>query len=104
MAVCLLPGTEVAFENEVEHERMIGLLPNVRRKTKLARFRQINKDSLHTYHDALEFADGVVVLVTRLTEGQRATVLQLPVASSGAEAAHGIAAERREAARRSTVT
>jgi hypothetical protein len=30
------------------------------------------------HHDALEFPDGQVVLVTRLCVGQRATVLQLP--------------------------
>ena len=34
-----------------------------------------------THHDALEFPDGVVVLVSRLREGQRATVLQLPAAA-----------------------
>ena len=86
MAVCLLPGTEVAFEKEVKHERVIGFLPTVRLKDKLARFRQVNKDRHDTYHDALEFAGGTVILVTRLCEGQRATVLQLPVASVGAEA------------------
>jgi hypothetical protein len=34
-----------------------------------------------THHDALEFLDGQVVLLTRLCEGQRATVLQLPAAA-----------------------
>jgi hypothetical protein len=34
-----------------------------------------------THHDALEFPDGQVVLLTRLCEGQRATVLQLPAAA-----------------------
>ena len=33
-----------------------------------------------THHDALEFPDGHVVLLTRLCVGQRATVLQLPAA------------------------
>jgi hypothetical protein len=33
-----------------------------------------------THHDALEFPDGQVVLLTRLCVGQRATVLQLPAA------------------------
>jgi hypothetical protein len=42
-------------------------------------FRQINKAVLHTHHDALEFPDGKIVLLTLLEEGQRATVLQLPV-------------------------
>ena len=33
------------------------------------------------HHDALEFPDGQLVLVTRLCVGQRATVLQLPAGS-----------------------
>jgi hypothetical protein len=75
---------------------MIGFLPNVRLRDKLARFRQVNKDRQHTYHDAVEFPDGTVVLVTRLCEGQRATVLQLPVASRSTEALHDTAAELRD--------
>jgi hypothetical protein len=31
-----------------------------------------------THHDALEFPDGQIVLLTRLCEDQQATVLQLP--------------------------
>jgi hypothetical protein len=45
---------------------------------KTAIFRQINKDRAAAHHDALEFPDGEVVLLTCLCEGQRATVLQLP--------------------------
>ena len=41
-------------------------------------FRQINKDKIAAHHDALEFPDGQVVLLTVLDEGQQATVLQLP--------------------------
>jgi hypothetical protein len=41
-------------------------------------FRQVNKDNPHTHHDALEFPDGQMVLLTNLLEGQEATVLQLP--------------------------
>src|SRR5262249_53146671 len=44
----------------------------------VAIFRQINKGALHANHDALEFPDGKVVLLTRLYEGQNATVLTLP--------------------------
>jgi len=40
-------------------------------------FRQINKERL-THHDALEFPDGRIVLLTRVCEGQQASVLQLP--------------------------
>jgi hypothetical protein len=41
-------------------------------------FRQINKEKIAAHHDALEFPDGQKVLLTFLSEGQRATVLQLP--------------------------
>jgi hypothetical protein len=80
VAVCLLPGTEIAFEQNVECEPSfgIGILPNKKIGQKLARFRQINMDNAVTHHDALEFPDGQVVLLTRLCERQRATVLQLP--------------------------
>jgi len=82
VAVCLLPGTEVAFEKEVEYDH--GFFPNLKRSRKIgekvARFRQVNKDRPHVHHDALEFPDGQIVLVTRLCEGQRAIVLQLPAA------------------------
>ena len=41
-------------------------------------FRQVNKDNPRTHHDALEFPDGQMVLLTDVFEGQEATVLQLP--------------------------
>jgi hypothetical protein len=41
-------------------------------------FRQVNKNEPMKHHDALEFPDGQIVLLTRLSEGQEATVLQLP--------------------------
>lgn len=90
VAVCLLPGTEVAFEKEVEHERSIGVgfFPSVRLKDTVARFRQVNKEQPNTHHDALEFPDATVVLLTRLCEGQRATVLQLPVVPRTTDEAH----------------
>jgi hypothetical protein len=80
IAVCVLPGTELAFSHEVTIPR-IGFLWREPRKTlghKTAIFRQINKSVPHTHHDALEFSDGTLVLLTRLCEGQEATVLQLP--------------------------
>ena len=87
VAVCLLPGTEIAFDGNVECEPSfgIGILPNKKIGQRLARFRQINPDNAVTHHDALEFPDGQVVLLTRLCEGQRATVLQLPAAARPAE-------------------
>jgi hypothetical protein len=78
-AVCLLPGTELAFSKEVvvpttglfsSGELTIGQT--------VAIFRQINKDQLRAHPDALEFPDGRVVLLTMLCDGQEATVLQLP--------------------------
>jgi hypothetical protein len=74
IAVCLLPGTEVAFERDVECD---GALRHSL-KQKVARFRQINLGHPTMHHDALEFPDGEIVLVTQLREGQHATVLQLP--------------------------
>ena len=41
-------------------------------------FRQVNKNEPCTHHDALEFPDGHIVLLTDLSEGQTASVLQLP--------------------------
>ena len=83
VAVCLLPGTEIAFDENVECEPMfgIGILPNKKIGQRLARFWQINMQNATIHHDALEFPDGQVVLLTRLCEGQRATVLQLPAAA-----------------------
>ena len=87
VAVCLLPGTEVAFENEVELEGGLGFFRSWSRDKaigeKVARFRQIHMNKPYVHHDALEFADGQIVLVTRLVEGQRATVLQLPATPQG---------------------
>jgi|SRR5580704_3101056 hypothetical protein len=81
MAVCLLPGTEVAFERDVEYDNVLSLLPKRRVGQKTARFRKIDEDKLTAHHDALEFADGQILLLTRLCEGQHVTVLQLPAAS-----------------------
>lgn len=79
VAVCLLPGTEIAFERDVvEYDHPLGFFPNRKIRERVARFRQINKEQPNVHHDALEFANGEVVLLTRLCEGQRATVLQLP--------------------------
>jgi hypothetical protein len=78
VAVCLLPGTEVAFENNVQYDRARRLLGKARVDHKVARFRQVDMDNPHVHHDALEFPGGQIVMVTRLVAGQRATVLQLP--------------------------
>jgi hypothetical protein len=78
VAVCLLPGTEVAFEKDVECVSLSKWATRRKLGTKVARFRQINKEEPRVHHDALEFPDGQIVLLTRLCVGQHATVLQLP--------------------------
>jgi len=80
LAVCVMPGTELAFAGEVAC-LPTGLLgwktTTINHQTAI--FRQVNKDKLIAHHDALEFPDGRTVLLTVLCEGQAATVLQLPV-------------------------
>jgi hypothetical protein len=78
VAVCLLPGTEVAFEREVEYELGWSLLRNRKVVEKVARFRQVDQDKPAVHHDALEFPNGQIVLVNSLCEGQHVTVLQMP--------------------------
>jgi hypothetical protein len=79
LAVCVLPGTELAFDGEV---RLIvtGLLPWRNRvvQHQTAIFRQVNKQKEAAHHDSLEFPDGRILLLTLMKEGQQATVLQLP--------------------------
>jgi hypothetical protein len=81
VAVCLLPGTEVAFDDDVRYERPLNLFGNARVNHRVARFRQVNINDPHVHHDALEFPDGRIVKVTRLVADQIATVLQLPAAA-----------------------
>jgi len=78
VAVCLLPGTEVAFERDVESEPTFGFFPVRKLRESVARFRQVDVDQPTAHHDALEFPGGQIVKVSRLCEGQHLTVLQLP--------------------------
>ncbi|MFC5066865.1 hypothetical protein [Flaviflagellibacter deserti] len=82
MAVCLLPGTEIAFDKEIECEGALGFLATRKLGQTLARFRHINEGHPHMHHDALEVPDGRMVLLTLLRHGQYATVLQLPADSA----------------------
>jgi hypothetical protein len=79
MAVCVLPGTELAFAAKVscQPRGLLSWKPIIFHHT-TAIFRQINQDNPRTHHDALEFPDGQIVLLTRLFESQEVTVLQLP--------------------------
>jgi len=79
MAVCVLPGTELAFSSEITVPKagLLGWKAATLGYT-TAIFRQVNKDKPAIHHDALEFSDGQIVLLTELSEGQEATVLPLP--------------------------
>ena len=87
VAVCLRPGTEIAFESEAQVEttplrKLWHLLFGSEQSPtgrKVARFRQVNTEIRATHHDAVEFPGGEVVLLTQLAAGQRASVLQLPI-------------------------
>lgn len=76
-AVCMRPGTELAFDQDVKYDRRwvwTRTLP-----WRVGQFSQIEPEMPDRHHDAIEFPDGSRVLVTQLCEGQRVTVLQLPV-------------------------
>ena len=76
-AVCVLPGTELAFANDIAVVGLDTIGPStITHKTAI--FRQLDKDQPSRHHDVLEFPDGQRVLLTSLVEGQHATVLQLP--------------------------
>jgi hypothetical protein len=76
VAVCLQPGTELAFDHEIE---LPGRFWKVRKLgASVARFRRVNEGCRTMHHDALELPEGQVVLLTALREGQFATVIQLP--------------------------
>jgi hypothetical protein len=87
VAVCVLPGTELSFADEVRRERTWpwskGTITH-----RTAIFRKINKEVPTTHHDALEFPDGQIVLLTFLEVGQQATVLQLPATGEGVKTSH----------------
>jgi hypothetical protein len=77
VAVCLLPGTELAFESDVRYNRY--WLSTRSTGFRVARFCRIQPRAPEQHHDAVAFPDGSMVLVNLLSEGQRARVLQLPV-------------------------
>ena len=86
VAVCVLPGTELSFADEV---RLLGAWrwwPGDVINHQTAIFRQVNLNDPMRHHDALEFPDGQIILLTSLTQGQHAAVLQLPAAAVGTKA------------------
>ena len=76
IAVCMLPGTELAFAETVKYDsRWLWKSGN---NFRVGKFGTIDQDVPDRHHDAIEFPDGSSVLVTQLLERQRVTVLQLP--------------------------
>jgi hypothetical protein len=80
VAVCVLPGTELSFASEVKCVRSTFVFSERLINYKTAIFRRVNHEYQWDNHDALEFPDGEIVLLTFLQEGQEVTVLQLPAA------------------------
>jgi hypothetical protein len=90
VAVCLLPGTELSFSDKVRRFTLWPWSKGAINYT-TAIFRKINEQNRLAHHDALEFADGKIVLLTFLTEGQQATVLQLPATAVSSKAPQQVA-------------
>jgi hypothetical protein len=88
VAVCMLPGTELAFAENVKYDNRWIWTREV--SFRVGKFGQIEPDVPQRHHDAIEFPDGSSVLVTLLSEGQRATVLQLPVVHHVTEPAKSV--------------
>jgi hypothetical protein len=78
-AVCILPGTELAFDKPLKLRWSAEEAKGIEAFT-TAIFRQRDKDKPNVHHDVLEMPDGQQILLTYLEEGQTATVLQLPAA------------------------
>ncbi len=88
MPVCVMPGTELAFDENIKTgNTWLITFGRKEYEHKTARFRQINVEQPNTHHDALELPDGEVLLLNNLTVGQTATVLQLPAAPKTTEEA-----------------
>jgi hypothetical protein len=98
VAVCLLPGTELAFEEEVRYDNRWIWTRTI--NTRVGKFGKVDPLVPERHHDAIEFPDGNYVLVTQLVEGQRVTVLQLPVTKQPATPASTEQSTRTDAPQR----
>src|SRR5215469_6620542 len=91
VAVCMLPGTELAFDDDVKYDNRWIWTRSI--NSRVGKFGKIDPNIPDRHHDAVEFADGNYVLVTQLCEGQRVTVLQLPATQPVKPPAHTAASE-----------
>jgi hypothetical protein len=87
MPVCVMPGTELAFADDIAQAGNWVGLGEKRYPFQTARFRQINLEHHYMHHDALELPDGTQILLQSLKPGQTLTVLQLPAAPQTPEEA-----------------
>jgi hypothetical protein len=70
---------ELVFDKPVSFRGFFRfLLQAYQHDCRLARFRHVNEGNPLMHHDALEFANGQIVLLTNLRKGQTASVIQLP--------------------------
>jgi hypothetical protein len=86
VAVCMLPGTELAFDEDVKYDNRWIWTRSI--NSRVGKFGKMDPHVPDRHHDAIEFPDGNYVLVTQLCEGQRVTVLQLPVTQGVKPPAH----------------
>jgi hypothetical protein len=85
----MLPGTELAFAEDVRYDNRWIWARAI--NFRVGKFGVMDPDVPHRHHDAIEFPDGSNVLVTQLSEGQRVTVLQLPMVHQVTEHAQSAA-------------
>ena len=90
VAVCMLPGTELAFAANVKFYRK--WIWSTVSKFRVGKMGTVDPHVPDLHHDAIEFPDGSSVLVTLLAEGQHATVLQLPAKPRSVESRQDTAA------------
>ena len=83
VAVCMLPGTELAFNETVKYDNRWIWTKEI--NFRVGKFGVTDPHAPDQHHDAIEFPDGSRVLVTLLCEGQRVSVLQLPVIQRATE-------------------
>ena len=85
VAVCLQPGTELAFDSEIEAPSGFWMRPN-KLGANVARFRRVNESCRTMHHDALELPGGRIVL---LNSSQRRPTRDRPPTARVRAAARG---------------
>jgi hypothetical protein len=76
LAICMLPGTEIAFDDEVK----LAAIDTEERLPREAVFVAMgNPEIIHEHHDGLEFPSvSKQRLINSIAPDQKATVLQVP--------------------------